>query len=169
MLDRFLPPLGASWGVFLAAELEPEVNCGLWFAEAFVDGFVKTGDGSGINPGVLAELLSCVDNTGVRVSREGRFCLEKFADSGSSNVSICSVSIGSWLPGLEAVLRLLGELSFIKEAGVAGDGTPGRDTGAEAEELALCGATKGECFADRGLGIGGGGISTSGGATSLRA
>ena len=51
---------------------------------------------------------------------------KKFADSGSSNVSMWSVSMASWLSALVPTLRVLGELNFIKEAGVAGDASPGR-------------------------------------------
>lgn len=49
-------------------------------------------------------------------------------DSGNSNSSIFSVSTTSWLPALLApatVVWVLGELSFIRDAGVAGDATPG--------------------------------------------
>ena len=68
-----------------------------------------------------------------------RLGFEKLADSGNSNVSMWSVSMGSWLPVLEPVLRLFGELSFINDAGVAGDGTLPRTACIELAGL-VCGA-----------------------------
>lgn len=79
----------------------------------------------------------------------------KFADSGSSKLSICSGATGSWLLTLRVEVRLLGELSFIREAGVAGDGMPGSCTPGT-----LCsGPVRGDGLADLGFGTGGGGMS----------
>lgn len=78
------------------------------------------------------------------------------------------MSIGSWLPDLVLAVRLFGELSFISEAGVAGDGTLDRTAWRRFEgALDCCGAIYGEGFAERGFGIGGGGISS--GAMSVNA
>lgn len=73
----------------------------------------------------------------------------------------------SWLPTLVAELRVLGELSFMSEAGVAGDAIPGRGGCRELGIALFCGAIQGDGFADRDFGSGGGGIST--GAGSFRA
>ena len=62
--------------------------------------------------------------TGVRDSAVGVGCLGKWTESGSSKFSMWSIAWGSWLPPLLPVVRVLGELSFISDAGVAGDGMP---------------------------------------------
>jgi hypothetical protein len=53
----------------------------------------------------------------------------------------------------------LGELSFIREAGVAGDGMPGSNTWPGMWCAWFWGAKKGDGLADLGFGIGGGGMS----------
>lgn len=75
--------------------------------------------------------------------------------------------MGSWLPDLVLAVRLFGELNFINEAGVAGEGTLDRTACRRFEGALGCGAIYGEGFADRGFGIGGGGISR--GAMSVNA
>jgi hypothetical protein len=86
-------------------------------------GFVNIGDGSGSNPGVLTSCECCAATWGVVDVVSD---LEKLADSGSSKDSMCSASTGSWLPTLTVEVRLFGEASFMRDAGVAGDGAPGR-------------------------------------------
>jgi hypothetical protein len=123
-LPRFLLPLDRSCGVFLAPTPDPASSCGLWVAgEAVTGGCASEGEGSGASDGVLEVLLSSEGCVGV-----GQFAVpfRKFADSGSSSISICSVSSTPWLPALAPALRVLGELSFMREAGVAGDANPGR-------------------------------------------
>lgn len=128
-LPRFLLPLGVSCGVFFALnDPDPGASCGLWLADVVAAGLAKMGEGDGCTEEPLAELGSGDGCSGVAATTE-RFCsLGKFADSGSSKFSIWSDAICSWLLTLAAELRLLGELNFIKEAGVAGDGMPGSCT-----------------------------------------
>lgn len=124
MLVRFLEPRGSSWGVFLEEaeeEAGPGRSCGLCVAERVVGGLVNTGEGRGARPGVFDELGSWGACLGVCVIIGVKSALPKLADSGNSKVSMCSVSIGSWLPDRADGLLLLGELSFMSDAGVAGE------------------------------------------------
>jgi len=118
-----LLPFAINRGVFRVPDEEPGNNRGLWFAEAVVGGFGNTGDGSGASAGVLSCVASGATCGVVDADWGG---LEKLADSGSSNDSMCSASTVSWPPALAAEVRLFGEVSFISDAGVAGDGAPGR-------------------------------------------
>lgn len=122
-LARFLLPRAARRGVFLVAEADPGVNSGLWVADMGAGGLAATGEGRGRRLGVLPDFSCWTIRGETDVLMGVRFGLEKLADSGSSNVSMWSVSIGSWLPVPEPAVRLFGELSFINDAGVAGDGT----------------------------------------------
>jgi len=57
-LARFLLPLAARRGVFLAAEADPGVSSGLWLADTVVGGLVAKGEGRGRRLGVLLD-FSC--------------------------------------------------------------------------------------------------------------
>jgi hypothetical protein len=94
-LPRFLLPRGRSWGVFLAPNPEPASSCGLCVAEEVPGGLASEGDARGAKEGVLEELASWEDCVGVGPLLDAAVLLEKFADSGSSNVSMWSVSTAS--------------------------------------------------------------------------
>ena len=126
MLPRFLLPRGRSCGVFLAPNPAPARSCGLCVADGVGGGFTRDGDGGGTRAGVLEPLLSWACCVGAGALVEAAVLCKKPADSGSSKVSMWSVSITSWLPALVPTLWEFGELSFMSEAGVAGDASPGR-------------------------------------------
>lgn len=161
-LPRFLEPLGRSCGVFLVPRPDPASNCGLWVADAGTGSLVSDGEGSGARAGVLEALASWDDCVGVGQLGDVTPGWEKFADSGSSNVSICSVSTVAGAPAPAPAVRGLGELSFINDAGVAGEAIPGRGGCRVVGTPLFCGAMYGDGLAERGLGSGGGGISTGG-------
>ena len=137
MLARFLLLLGASCGVFLGfgvVDEEPGRSCGLALAEAGPVGFAKTGEGSGWK-GVFGASRAGDRICGESVLIGAGWGLEKLlelTDSGSSKVSICSISLDSDGPAVLALFAL-GDVNFISDAGVAGEGLPGRGTWGAAE------------------------------------
>jgi hypothetical protein len=96
ILDLFLLPRGASCGVFLSdVALEPARSCGLCVVDDVVLGLEK-GEWKGCNTEFFPEPDSDAERVGVRVSTVGVIgSLGKFADSGSSKLSIWSEASGS--------------------------------------------------------------------------
>lgn len=95
-LPRFLLPLGGSCGVLLPfMDPDPGASSGLCVAEAVPDGLEKMGGGNGGTDELLTEFGSGEISPGVAASIETRGPLGKFADSGSSKLSICSDAIAS--------------------------------------------------------------------------
>ena len=133
MLARFLLLLGANCGVFLrfgVVDEEPGRSCGLALAEAGPVGLANTGDGSAWN-GVFgapsrAGERNCGDSVLIGAGCDFEKLLE-LTDSGSSKVSMCSISCDSGEP-VVVPLFAFGDVSFMREAGVAGEGFPGRET-----------------------------------------
>lgn len=70
-----------------------------------------------------------------------------------------STAIGSESVPASGLFALLGDGNFMSEAGVAGDGLPGRVANVGPIFGVPCGPRAGEGLADRGFGRGGGGIS----------
>lgn len=62
----------------------------------------------------------------VKGARSGFFDVAELTDSGSSKFSMLSADMGSGPMEASGLLALLGEGSFISDAGVAGDGFPVR-------------------------------------------
>jgi hypothetical protein len=140
-LARFLLPLAARFGVFRTWLVGPDpgASCGLWLAEAAKLGLAKMGDGSGWKTDVLAGLGSDRGRAGIAVFIGATCPFGKLADSGSSKLSICSAGMASCVVAAADRLLFLGEDSFMREAGVAGEGSPGIAGRLDVGLLLLCG------------------------------
>lgn len=143
---RFLLPRGASCGVLLAVGVDvPGPSIGLWLADVVPGDLPNAGDGIGAMEGVFPDAGSPVMGwdcagapSGEKCCSSGRFV----TDSGSWNI-VSTGSVGARAPSLplgDAVgLRVLADVaeddgdddgSFMREAGVAGEGMAARGSAA---------------------------------------
>lgn len=137
ILALFMALRGASCGVFrrfgVVVVDELAASWGLWLADAVVLARANPGDGNGWNAGVLDDAdsvfgdRSCGDFVCVIKGVTSDFCaVPELTGSGSSNFSMTSAAMGSGPAATSGLSALLGEGSFIRDAGVAGEGFPVR-------------------------------------------